>query len=912
MKKIYLIDGTAVLYRSYFAFINRPLINSKGENTSAIYGTINSIIKLIDTFEPEYLAVSFDLKAPTFRHKITSTYKANRPPMPEDLVSQIEPVKKFYELAGIPEFSVSGYEADDVLATLAETFKDEFEVVIVSGDKDFAQLVDERVTLFDPAKEKFTDQQKVVEKYGITAEQFIDYLAIVGDSADNIPGVKGIGPKGASALLKEFGTLEEIYDNLENIKQGSRKKLEASKEESFLSQTLAKIIKDVPIDNLNIKRLVFDTGNMMNVTNLTSRYELTRLDKRLHEKYGSFKTDFFDMLDQPTEEKVVVEETGNSVNFTHHLITKEDDFATLTKKIKEHDVIAIDTETTSTDPMRAEIVGISIAFDDEDAYYISLAHRLAENLDAEKVIAELNEILKGRTIVGHNIKYDLIVMEKYGFDSNLDFFDTMIASYLTEPQHMRHSLDYCAESILNYKMLPITELIGKGKSQITFDLVPQDKASFYAAEDAYVTYMIYKPLKELMVDTDLFDLFTDIEIPLLKTLKTIETTGVFLDKEFLRKLSSEVKSRINELTSEIYFITGQIFNINSTKQLGSILFESMQLPVIKKTKTGYSTDMSVLEALSVDYPIAEKLIEYRMLTKLESTYISALPQLINPTTNRIHSSFNQTVASTGRLSSSNPNLQNIPIRSEVGKKIRQAFTAHDDDHILVAADYSQIELRLFAIMSQNEDLCTSFREKIDIHSRTASLIFDKPIEEVTSDDRRRSKVINFGIMYGMGSVSLSRELKISRKEAKQFIDNYFAAFPTILEFIDNLKQKARSKGYAETMFGRKLYLSEMFEGNKRTQADAERVAVNMPIQGSAADLIKIAMNRIQEKIENNPDINMLIQVHDELVFEVKKDCLEEAKNLIQTTMEDVLPEKYKGIIPLLVDVGTGQNWLEAH
>ncbi len=911
MKKIWLIDGTAVLYRSYFAFIKRPLINSKGENTSAIHGTINSILKLIDKFKPEYAAVSFDLKGPTFRHKMSFDYKANRPPMPEDLVSQIEPVKKFYELAGIPEFSVPEYEADDVLATLAEKFKSEYEIVIYSGDKDFNQLTDERITLFNPSEEKFVSSQEVIDKYGVRPDQFIDYLSITGDSADNIPGVKGIGSKGASSLLQQFGSLDNIYENIDKIKPGLQKKLESSKENAFLSRKLAEIIKNVPLENIDINRLKFDESGLMNVTELTARYELTRLDKRLRDKYKAFENEVTDLFADFSDETTETTE-NETLKFNALLITEEEDFRKLISEAEEREVIAVDTETTSVDPVSAEIVGISIAFDAENAYYISLGHKLEKNLCPEKVVSELNRVLDGKIFVGHNIKYDLIVLEKYGFNCRPHFFDTMIASYLTEPQHIRHSLDYCAENIFNYKMQSIEELIGKGKSQITFDEVSQEKALFYAAEDAYVAYRIYEPLKKLLTDADLDNLFYDIEIPLIETLKSMETTGVYLDREYLRKVSLQAEKRINELIAEIYEITGEKFNINSTKQLGKVLFESMNLPVIKKTKTGYSTDMSVLEKLSEDYPIARKLREYRMLSKLMSTYILALPKLINPRTGKIHSSFNQTIASTGRLSSSNPNLQNIPVRSEIGKKIREAFTACDDEHVLLAADYSQIELRLFAVMSGNEDLCSSFRKKSDIHSQTAGLIFDKPIEEVTADDRRRAKVINFGIMYGMGSVSLSKELNISRKEAKSFIDNYFSAFPAILEFIDNLKQKARNKGFAETMFGRKLYLFEMFGGSKRSQADAERIAVNMPIQGSAADLIKTAMNQIHDKIKDNPDINMLIQVHDELVFEVKKDCLDEAKNLIRSVMEDVLPDRYKGIIPLVVDIGEGHNWLEAH
>jgi len=822
-KKLFVIDGSAILYRSYFAFIQRPLINSKGQNTSSIFGTINTIVRLIEQFDPEFIAISFDLKGPTFRHEMCETYKANRPPMPEELITQIEPVRKFFEIINIKEFSLTGFEADDVLATLAENFKKEIDVVIVSGDKDFAQLVDKSVTLYDPYKNNIIDEEIIEKKYGLKPEQFVDYLAIVGDSADNISGVKGIGPKGAEKLLTKFKTLEGIYENSWKISSKSIKsKLLVAKEDAFISQKLAKIIRDVHLSNTN------KNSNKISV-----------------------------------------------MKFETKLIQENQDFNTLLEILKDKKIVAIDTETTSSNSLVADLVGISLCFDNKTSYYISLNHQMAENVPLQYAVDKLKEVLQGKLLVGHNLKYDWQVLKKYDWLpvlSQENYFDTMIASYLIDAGFMRHSLDNLAEHYFQYKMQPISDLIGKGKKEITFDLVAPDIASFYAAEDAFVTFQLYEILTKRLRNLNLVNLYEKIELPLIEVLRYIEETGVWIDVNILSEISRKIQKKLTILTEEIYEIAGCHFNINSTQQLGKILFETLELPTKKKTKTGYSTDINVMESLK-EYRIAELIIEYRQLTKLESTYVQALPKLINEDTGRIHSSFNQTITSTGRLSSTHPNLQNIPIRTSLGKEIRKAFAGDSENKIIVAADYSQIELRLMAIFSKDQNLVSAFKNKLDIHTQTASVIFEIPPEKITPNERRKAKVINFGILYGMGARKLSSELGITIKEAKKFIENYFEKFPTIKTFMQNQIDFGRKEGYVQTLFGRKLFLPDLNSSYRRNVSDSERIAVNMPIQGSAADVIKLAMISIHNKIKDNPKIKMLIQVHDELVFEVEKSFL---------------------------------------
>jgi len=920
-KKLFLIDGTAIIYRSFFAFIRNPLYNSKGQNTSAIYGTISAFLRLVERYNLDHVAVSFDRKEKTFRHEITDTYKANRPPAPDELISQFEPIKEFFSLIGLKEISCAGYEADDVLATLAEKFKQDYDVVIVSGDKDFAQLVDENVVLYDTSKEKVTDYEGVIEKYDLKPEQFVDYLAICGDSADNIPGVKGVGPKGAAKLLNEFGTLEGIYENIEKISaKGTKSKLIESKENAFLSQKLATIVRDVPIDIDDDRSFLFDKTKLADSIDFLKKYELNSLAKKLltyrdpaiqnkiAEKQQEFKTEF-DFGEETTIDAELTDES-NGIRFKAILIDTIDVFREMLKEISDDKIVAVDTETTDVDPLLAKLVGISICTKPEKAYYISIAHQMADNVPVEIVLEGLKKSLKDKLIIAHNIKYDYLILQRAGWTIENKVFDTMIADYLLRPTS-RHSLGACSKFEFDHEMIPIKNLIGVGQKQVTFDMVPTDQAADYATEDANITFRLYKLFEEKLIKADLYNLYKNIELPLFYSLAKMEQNGVKIDTDILHEMSKNNQKKLGELTRNIYEIAGSQFNINSTQQLGKVLFDDLGIPPIKKTKTGYSTDVTVLEKLAEEHEIARLLMQYRTISKLESTYVTALPKLVNPETGRVHSSFNQTVASTGRLSSTNPNMQNIPVRSEMGKEIRYAFVV-DEDNIMIAADYSQIELRILAMLSKDEKMITAFREKQDIHSQTASIIYEIPAEEITPDQRRFAKIINFGLMYGMGAFRVSNELNIPRKEAAEFIENYFSKFPTIKKYILQSIESATYKGYAETIFGRKLYLPELNSSNKMRVSEAARVATNMPIQGSAADIIKIAMINLHEKIKDDDDIKMIMQVHDELVFEVKKDKLEEAKKLIRTEMVNALPKEYADLVPLEVDIGIGKNWFDAH
>lgn len=899
-EKLFLIDGTALAYRAHFAFIKNPLINSKGIHTSAIFGVIKSFYKLVTDLNAKYVAISFDRKEPTFRHKLTETYKANRPPIPEELIHQIEAIKDFFEIIGIKEISIPGYEADDIIGSLSKQYENLFDIVIVSGDKDFAQLVNNNISLYDNKTDTFIKYNDIVEKYEIKPEQFIDYLAIVGDSADNIPGAKGIGPKGAVKLLKKFNNIDNLFQQIDTLPEGKEKdKLINSQNDVFLSKTLAAIKTDIDLSNINENYFHFNTGMLLKAINFLSEYELTSLKNSLQKDLSN------------KVQNVEPEPVNEIKDYKFTLISSIEQLKN-TLSLCNSEYVAIDTETTSIDPISAELVGISFCFNKSEAYYIPIAHTFADNLDLKTVTEILNTLLENKLIIGHNIKYDIHILNKTNLKIKNQIFDTLIAAYILNPGQNEYSLDDCAKREFNYIMTPITDLIGKGKSQISFDCVDVNTACKYAAEDALMTFLLFEPYKKRLIDLDLYNLFNNIEIPLIYTLAYMEKNGVYINTPVLNKLKLEVSADLNKLTEDIYNQAGQVFNINSTQQLSSILFDKLGIKSIKKTKTGHSTDIEVLEKLSEEHNIAKTLIEYRQLSKLLNTYIEALPGLVNPTDKRIHTSFNQAVTSTGRLSSSNPNLQNIPIKNEIGRKIRSAFTAENSDFTIVSADYSQIELRLLAILSKDKSMIDAFKNNIDIHTNTASLIFNKSPENIDSNERRKAKFINFGIIYGMGAQSLSKELSISTVEAKTFIDNYFNHFPTIKEYMDKQVFHAHQKGWVETIYKRKLYLPNINSSNKKLMTDSERIAVNMPIQGSAADIIKIAMNNIYKKIFNNPNIKMLIQVHDELVFEVQNNYLNQAIDLIKFEMENALDLQYTSIVQLTTEIGFNSDWDKAH
>ena len=917
-KTLYLIDGTAMLYRSHFAFIKNPLVNSQGQHTSAIFGTVNSFLHFVEQKEPEYIAVSFDRKAPTFRHEMSEDYKANRPPMPQELVSQLEPVHEFFRLIGLPEISLDGYEADDVLATLAERFKGTHRIVFVTGDKDYSQLLEDGVGIFDPAKDLNMDSEAVFAKFGVWPHQFIDYLALVGDASDNIPGVRGIGPKGAEKLLQEYGDLDSIYAHLEEMKPNMRQKLEENRDNAFLSRELATIVRDVPLAFPAVEETRFDAANLCQATELMEKYELHTLKRRIENRFG--KKAAAKPVDTHTDEGLVQSDIfGGEEGATmpeielkfNAILADKENLPALLEQLKSAESVALDTETDSLDPISAKLVGISLCVKEDEAWYLPLGHKDAENLPLEETLTRLRQALAGKSIIGHNLKFDLMVLKNAGWDLDNPIWDTMLAAYILDPGENRFSLDNCVLRELGHTMIPISALLDK-KEVTSFDLVELEKARDYAAEDAWATFRLAPLYRRRLSDTQLLELYDNIELPLLPVLQRMEENGVKLDTEVLAGISQNIQSELQGLEKKIHDYAGYEFNINSTQQLAKVLFQEKKLPPGKKTKSGFSTDNSVLEELAGDYEIADTLIQYRALAKLDSTYAGALPKLINPATGRIHSSFNQTVASTGRLSSSNPNLQNIPVRTDLGRSIRKAFVASSEDWMIMAADYSQIELRLLALFSRDEVLLDAFRHEVDIHRQTASIITGKPLQEVSAQDRHQAKTINFGLLYGMGQKKLSRELGISQPEAKAMIQNYFERFPSIQAYISQSKAEARLHLYAQTIFGRRLYLKNLNSVNAGLRSEAERVAVNMPIQGSAADLIKIAMIRIHAQLKDEARIRMILQVHDELVFEVRRDFLDEAKELVRREMEGALPEKWSSIVALKTDIGVSNNWFEAH
>ncbi len=904
---LYLIDGTALLYRSYYAFIAKPLVNSKGQHTSAIFGVINSFLRLLELKEAEYIMISFDRKAPTFRHELSEDYKATRPPMPDDLVTQVEPVKEFFQLIGLEDISLDGYEADDVLATLAERYKQDYQVVMVTADKDYSQLVDKDVSIWDPGKDQSYDEAGIFERYGVRADQFIDYLALTGDASDNIPGVKGIGPKSAVELLNSFESVEDIYNNLDAVPPKYRKRLEGQQEAAKLSHQLATIVRDVPIESEPPQ--LFDIQALKKAMAFLDHYELFTLKRRIQariatpqEPEATIQGDIF--ADEAPPEP-------DAPKFTAKMATAKD-LNTILAEISSCEEIALDTETDNVDSILANLVGISLAYKQNEAWYLPLAHQFHDNLPLAETLTSLQSALKGKLLIGHNLKYDLIVLKRHGWTVDNPIFDTMLAAYVLDAGTASYSLDKCAQKELNHQMIDIKEIIGSGKNAITFDQADIQKAYVYAAEDAWATLQLAPIYRRRLQFASLDKLYNRIELPLIKTLARMEMNGVCLDTAMLKELSKSINNRLSELTDRIYDYAGYQFNINSTQQLAKVLFEEKGLPAKKKTKSGFSTDSSVLEELAVDHEIAKDLLEYRMLNKLDSTYVAALPALINEQTNKIHSNFNQTVTSTGRLSSSNPNLQNIPVRTELGREIRKAFVPSAPDRVILAADYSQIELRLLALFSRDETLLKAFAQNLDIHRQTAAIIYNTPVEDVSPDQRREAKTINFGILYGMGQVKLSRELSITRNEAKEMIDNYFERFPTIQSYINSSVQSARQHHFCSTLFGRKLYLPNITSSNQGLKSEAERVAVNMPIQGTAADLIKIAMLEIDSQIKDNPQIKMILQVHDELVFDVEESVVEQASALIRKAMEDALPDQYREIIQLKTDIDVGKNWFEAH
>ncbi len=885
-KRLYLIDGSSYIYRAYFAI--RHLSNSKGFATNAVYGFTNMLLKVVREEAPDHLAVVFDAKGPTFRKKIYPEYKANRAKMPEDLVPQIPIIKQVVQGFNMPAIEKEGFEADDIIATLARRFSaDGMEVTVVTGDKDLMQVVNERVGLLDTMKDKRSGLAEVEERFGGTPEKVIEVQALAGDTSDNVPGVPGIGEKTAVKLIKEYGSVENLLASVDQVKGKMQQKLREFGDQARLSRELVLLRDDVKLD-LDYESFSLSEPDGEALTAIFKEMEFHRL-------INEFST-----------------ETRSSGEGYAGILNPED-FEALVQKLEKAERFAFDTETTSLVATRADLVGLSFAIKPGEAWYIPLGHRYLgapEQLDRQQVLDRLRPIFADPKIakIGQNIKYDLLVMRRAGVEVAGVAVDTMIASYLTNPASTSHGMDSLASELLGHKTIAYGEVAGTGKNQVGFEEVEIEKAIPYAAEDADITWRLAEVLEPKLAELDQQKLFAEVEMPLVQILTDMEWSGVRIDAAFLGGLSKEMEKKLAVLEEEIHEMAGGPFNVGSPKQLGEVLFERLGLPRGKKTKTGWSTNVEVLTNLAEEHGIAEKVLSYRSLAKLKSTYTDALPRLIHPETGRIHTSFNQAVTATGRLSSSDPNLQNIPIRTEEGRRIREAFIPAEGN-LLLAADYSQIELRVLAHMADEPGLKEAFAAGDDIHKRTASEIFGVFPEMVTSDMRRQAKTINFGVIYGMGAFSLAKDLGISRKEAQTFIDNYFARYPGIQAFMESKKEEARDKQYVTTLLGRRCAVPEINSKNGAIRGFAERNAINYPIQGSAADIVKVAMVRVAGRLKKDGlKTRMVLQVHDELVFDVPQGELEAVRQLVREEMEGAVELS----VPLVVDIGVGGNWREAH
>ena len=922
MQTLYLLDAYALIYRAYYALIRSPRINSKGQNTSAVYGFVNTLNDVLTTEKPDFIGIAFDPTGGTFRHEAYPEYKAQREATPEDIKWAVPVIKDIIRAYNIPILETPGYEADDVIGTLAlQGVEAGLEVHMVTPDKDYAQLVRPGIFMRRPghgaAGMEKLGPTEVCEKYGINnTDQVIDLLGLMGDTADNVPGCPGVGEKTAVKLINQFGSIDNLLENTDQLKGAMKKKVEENIEQIKFSKFLVTIKTDVPIQ-LDLDALRTTDANKDALRpiyeNLEFRMFLKKMDGDVTEKQNNVNSwgALFDA--QPSvvqeEEKEISFKTINDVPHSYKLIETEEDAKLLCDKLLTFDTICLDTETTSIDAIRAKLVGLSFSVKKGEAWYVAVPR---ETEAAQHMVQIFSSIYENDKIlkVGQNLKYDLTVLANYGIQLKAPLFDTMLAHYLVQPE-LRHNMDYLAEIYLNYQTIHIDTLIGpKGKNQKNMaDLAPADICD-YACEDADITLQLMEPLKAEMEKNQLTRVFHEIEMPLMPVLAQMERNGVRLDTEALSETGEQFRQRMQQLETEIYELAGHPFTITSPRQVGEVLFDELKLnEKAKKTKSGqYSTGEEVLEAIKHKHPIVEKILAHRALKKLISTYIDALPKLINPATGRIHTSFNQAVTATGRLSSSNPNLQNIPVRGDDGREIRKAFVP-EPGCIFFSADYSQIELRIMAHLSADEHLVNDFRCGRDIHAATASRIFHKPIEEVSRDERRKAKTANFGIIYGISAFGLAERMEVSRTEAKELITNYFDTYPRVKEYMQTSVERARELGYIVTEFGRRRYLPDITSRNAVVRGYAERNAVNAPIQGTAADIIKIAMVRIAQRFEaEGIQSKMILQVHDELNFSVLPEEFERVKNIVIQEMEGA----YTMSVPLLADCGEGKNWLEAH
>ena len=938
-KRLFLLDAYALIFRGYYAFIKNPRINSKGMNTSAIMGFMNSLLDVIKREKPDHLAVCFDKGGSQERTEMFTEYKANRDETPEAIVIAVPYIQKILEAMHIPVVVKEGFEADDIIGTLAkQAEKEDYTTFMVTPDKDFAQLVSENIFMYRPARMgngiEIWGVPEVQEKFEIERpEQVIDYLGMMGDSVDNIPGLPGVGDKTAKKFLKQFGSMENLLDNLDQVQGKLKEKIEANKDLGVLSKKLATIITDVPVQ-FNAKDYELSDPDMEAATTIFEELEFRRIQENFKKiftlgsavapiaskssnepKASPAPSAQFDLFNPPPGQGTAPSNESSrdnkqSINHQYQWVNSPAGRSLLLEKLLQQPSVCFDTETTGLDALQAELVGIAFSWEQQKGYYLALP---ADRETTQAIIDAFRPFFENEQIekIGHNLKYDLKVLLKYNLKVAGPLYDTMIAHYLINPD-MRHNMDVLAETYLNYSPQSITELIGKkGKNQGSMRDVPLDQQTQYAVEDADITLQLKHHFEKELEEAQTTELFKTVELPLVQVLTDMEAEGINLNVNFLYQLSKTLTADIAVLEKDIFEEVGENFNLASPKQLGVILFEKLKLvDKPKKTKTGqYSTAEDILSYLAKDHPIVAKILEWRSLQKLENTYVSALPNDLNPQTKRIHTVYNQAVAATGRLSSNNPNLQNIPIRTPRGQEVRKAFIPRDDNHILMAADYSQIELRIIAALSKDPTMVKAFQNNEDIHAATAARVFNVPLEEVTREQRSNAKTVNFGILYGVSAFGLSQQTNLNRSESKELIDTYYASYPQLKQYISDQVNFARENGYVATVLGRRRYLKDINSQNAVVRGAAERNAVNAPIQGSAADIIKLAMIQIHEKIKSeNWHSKMLLQVHDELVFDVLKSEKDDFEKMVKTEME----KAFDIGLPLLVDIGFGTNWLEAH
>jgi len=924
-KKFVIIDAMALAYKAYFAFIGRPLVSSKGEPTSAVYGFVNQLIRILETQKPDYIAVAFDSKEKTFRHERFEKYKCSREKMPDDMIPQIQRIKDLVDILKMPVYILPRYEADDIIGTAVRKAEElGIESYVITPDKDCNQLITEKTRIVKTGKSTdeiiITDKEKFITDFGFEPIYMIDYLALIGDSSDDIPGVAGIGPKTATPLIQQFGTIENLYEHIDEVeKKGVKEKLINCKELAFLSKELATIHLEVPLD-FNFEKAKFEKPDFNKLREMFVELEFSTPYNKLMKIYNSLESD--EEPETIKEEEIISESTSvfDSSKANYTLIKDEESAKALAQKLMNSELFVFDTETDSLNLFTLNLAGASFCITPGEAYFVAtdphdkttdlFSVDTADRLPLKEFVKIFKPVFENPISkkVCQNGKFDIGVLRSIGIKTANFYFDTMLASYVLDPDQ-KHGMDDLAQKYLNYKPIPLSDLIGAKKDASKIFDVNLNLLSNYAAEDADITYRLYELLSKKIKAEALEKLCFEIEFPLVEVLEDMEHEGINVNRVMLNTFSNELSIMLENYTSKIYQLAGSEFNINSPLQLQKILFDKLNLNTGKKTKTGFSTDARALENLRGEHPIIDEILDYRQITKLKSTYADALPQIINPSTGRIHSSFNQTVTSTGRLSSQNPNLQNIPIRTEMGKEIRKAFIPRDKNHLILSADYSQIELRIMAGLCNDPALTKAFANNEDIHRSTAALVFMVDPNDVTADMRRKAKEVNFGILYGIGAFGLKSRLGITQTHAKEIIDTYFRTFKNVKSFMEDCVKFAAEKGYAQTVTGRRRYLKNIKSSNRVVRQFEERVAINMPIQGAAADMIKIAMINIHKELNKQKlKTKMVLQVHDELVFDAPKNEIEVVKPIIKELMENALPVN----VPVIAEIGIGDNWLDAH